>query len=78
MNSNMMVKAIECVLRVNGLPLCGSDVTFKLFPCYDHYLGDDIYRLLVIRNELNEYSRNYEYLLKWDDEVERFLTSSEF
>ena len=78
MRSILMVKAIECVLRVNGIPLCGDDVTFKLFHCKDHCYGDDMYRLRVIRNNLDEYSRSYEYLLKWNSEEERFVTSSEF
>ena len=73
-----MCKAIECVLEANGLPLAGNDVTFKLFPCYDHYYGDGVYRLRVVRNSLDEFSRNYEYLLKWNEKEDRFMTSLEF
>ena len=77
MKNNMMVKAIEAVLKTGEVVLC-DDVSFKLTHCVDHYYGEDIYRLHVIRNSLDEYSRSYEYLLKWNEEEGRFMTSSEF
>ena len=76
MKNNLMFKAIYAVMNVNELPL-GNEVTFKLIACPGHYYGDDIYRLHVIRDTLESHS-TYEYLLKWNSEEERFMTSSEF
>ena len=77
MKNDMMNKAIEAVLRVNDLQL-GSEVSFKLVSCSNNYCGEDgIFLLYVIRDTIDARSI-YQYLLKWDDEVERFLTSSEF
>ena len=70
-----MAKAIEAVLKVDDLPL-GSEVSFKLVTCPNHYCGEDgIFHLYVIRDTVDARS-TYQYLLKWDEEEDRFLTSS--
>ena len=76
-NTNMMFKAIEAVSKVNELPFVGNEITFKLISCPEHYCGDDVFRLHVIRDTVNSHS-TYEYLLKWNAEEGRFMTSSEF
>ena len=77
MKNNLMAKAIEAVLKVNDLPL-GSEVSFKLVGCPNHYCGEDgIFHLYVIRDAVDARS-TYQYLLKWDGEEDRFLTSSKF
>ena len=77
MRNDLMSKAIEAVLRVNDLQL-GNEVSFKLVACPNHYCGEDgIYHLYVIRDNIESRSI-YQYLLKWDEEEERFLTSSKF
>lgn len=72
-----MAKAIEVVLKVDDLPL-GSEVSFKLVSYPNHYCGEDgIFHLYVIRDTVDARS-TYQYLLKWDEEEDRFLTSSKF
>ncbi len=77
MKNNMMAKAIEAVLKVNDIQL-GSEVSFKLVSCPNHYCGEDgIFHLYVIRDTVDARS-THQYLLKWDEEEDRFLTSSKF
>ncbi len=77
MRDDLMTKAIEAVLRVNDLQL-GNAVSFKLVHYPNNYCRDDnIYSLYVVRDNIDSIS-TYQYLLKWDEEDERFLTSSKF
>jgi len=76
-NNNLMFRAIEAVMKVNELPFMGNEVTFKLISCPEHYYGDGIFRLHVIRDTTVAHSI-YEYLLKWNEKEGRFMTSSEF
>lgn len=78
MRDDLMSKAIEAVLRVNDLQL-GNEISFKLMRCpASHCCGaDGIYYLYVTIDTIDSRS-TYQYLLKWDEEDERFLTSSKF
>ena len=77
MRNDLMNKAIEAVLKVNDLQL-GSEVSFKLVSCPNNYCGEyGIFHLYVIRDTVDARS-TYQYLLKWDEEEDRFLTSSKF
>jgi len=77
MRNDLMSKAIDAVLKVNDVQL-GNNVTFKLVPCSNHYCGEDgIFLLYVIRDTVDVRS-TYQYLLKWDEEEDMFLTSSKF
>ncbi len=76
MNNNLMIKAIEAVLRADEVGF-GKNITFNLISCPDHYYGQGVFKLRVTGDTINNYSM-CEYLLKWNEEENRFMTSSEF
>ena len=71
MNKNMINEAIMAVLK-SGNVVFNNGVKFDLT-----YRGDDMFCLTTTNDTFSKHSV-VEHLLKWNDEDERFMTSSEF